>query len=386
MHDYDVPSGLHTQSDPPKFAQTMISQLEPRQQLYDDMSPYHLTPLWRELHALVPNQPASPCVASLWKYEQIRPFLMRAGEVITAEEAVRRVLILENPALRGQSSITQSLYAGLQLILPGEVAPSHRHTQSALRFIVEGSGAFTAVNGERSTMHPGDFIITPSWTWHDHGHVGNPDSHGSDTTEPVVWLDGLDIPLIRFLDAGFAENAPTQSQTVTRAEGTSFAQYGHNMAPVRVSSQSGSPFGQTSPIFSSPYERSREALHTLEQSAPVDAWDGVKLRYINPLTGGSPMPTMSTFMQRLPAGFTGLPYRQTDGAVFSVVEGTGSVRIESKGMVQHFEFSPRDHFVIPSWHTASFSSLQGCVLFSYSDRPVHQALGIHQEERLSHVQ
>jgi gentisate 1,2-dioxygenase len=162
------------------------------------------------------------------------------------------------------------------------------------------------------------------------------------------------------------------------------------MAPVRVSSQAGSPFGKTSPIFSYPYERSREALHKLEQSAPIDAWDGVKLRYINPLTGGSPMPTMSTFMQRLPAGFTGLPYRQTDGAVFSVVEGSGSVRIESKGgenkgLVQDFEFSPRDHFVIPSWHTASFSSPQGCVLFSYSDRPVHQALGIHQEERLSHV-
>ena len=358
----------------------MSSHLDVRQKLYDDMSPHHLTPLWRELHALVPNQPASPCVAALWKYEHIRPYLMRAGEVITAEEAVRRVLILENPALRGQSSITQSLYAGLQLILPGEVAPSHRHTQSALRFIVEGSGAFTAVNGERTTMRPGDFIITPSWTWHD---------HGSDTTEPVVWLDGLDIPLIRFLDAGFAENGSAKSQTLTRNEGTSLAEYGHNMAPVRVNSQNGSPFGQTSPIFSYPYERSREALHKLEQSAPIDAWDGVKLRYINPLTGGSPMPTMQTFMQRLPAGFTGLPYRQTDGAVFSVVEGTGSVRIErkdNKGMLQEFEFSPRDHFVIPSWHTASFSSSKGCVLFSYSDRPVQQALGIHQEERLPHVQ
>ncbi len=358
----------------------MSSQTDARQQLYDDMSPYHLTPLWRELHALVPNQPATPCVAALWKYDQIRPYLMRAGEVITAEEAVRRVLILENPALRGQSAITQSLYAGLQLILPGEVAPNHRHVQSALRFIVEGSGAYTAVNGERATMKPGDFIITPSWTWHD---------HGSDTTEPVVWLDGLDIPLIRFLDAGFAENAPAKSQTLTRAEGSSYAEYGYNMAPVRVNAKQNAPFGLTSPIFSYPYERSREALHKLEQSAPIDAWDGVKLRYINPLTGGSPMPTMSTFMQRLPAGFKGLPYRQTDGAVFSVVEGHGEVRIQSlKNGVQitdRFEFSPRDHFVIPSWHTASFASTNGCVLFSYSDKPVHEALGIHQEERFLHV-
>jgi gentisate 1,2-dioxygenase len=342
---------------------------DPRQRLYDDMLPYALTPLWQVLHALVPMQPKSPCVPAHWQYEQIRPFIMRSGEVITAEEAVRRVLILENPALPGLSSITQSLYAGLQLIMPGEVAPSHRHTQSALRFIVEGSGAYTAVNGERTTMHPGDFIITPSMTWHD---------HGNDADVPVVWLDGLDIPLIRFLDAGFAENSTEKSQQVTAKEGASFAKFGYNMAPVRSSS---SPFGATSPIFSYPYERSREALHKLEQLEPIDAWDGVKLRYINPLTGGSPMPTMATFMQRLPAGFSGLPYRQTDGAIFSVVEGSGSVTIEHDGKTTVFNFSPRDHFVIPSWHTAKLSSTSGCVLFSYSDRPVQQALSIHREER-----
>ena len=340
-----------------------------RKQLYSDMAPLHLTPLWEVLHALVPPQPTSPCVPALWKYEQVRLFLMRAGDAITAEEAVRRVLVMENPALRGQSSITQSLYAGLQLILPDEVAPSHRHVQSALRFIVEGSGAYTAVDGERATMQPGDFIITPSWTFHD---------HGSGASGPVVWLDGLDIPMVRFLDAGFAENDTRQSQTVARAEGRSLARYGHNMAPVRGDA----PFGATSPIFSYPYERSREALQKLERDAPVDAWDGVKLRYINPLTGGSPMPTMATFMQRLPAGFEGKPWRQTDGAVFSVVEGQGEVLIERYGQSHCFEFGPRDHFVIPSWHTARFKSAAGCVLFSFSDRPVHQALGIHREERL----
>lgn len=341
-----------------------------RQRLYSDMSPLNLTPLWEVLHALVPPQPASPCVAALWKYEQVRPFLMRAGAAITAEEAVRRVLILENPALRGQSAITQSLYAGLQLILPGEVAPAHRHTQSALRFIVEGSGAFTAVNGERATMKPGDFIITPSWTWHDHGH---------DADGPVIWLDGLDIPIVRFFDAGFAQNGTAKSQAVSQPEGTSFARFGYNMAPVRHDA----PFGATSPIFSYPYERSREALEQLERHAPADEWDGVKLRYVNPLTGGSPMPTMATFMQKLPAGFKGKGWRQTDGAVYSVVEGTGAVHVEHAGRTQRFDFGPRDHFVVPSWHTARFESEPGCVLFSYSDRPVHQALGFHQEERLS---
>jgi gentisate 1,2-dioxygenase len=341
-----------------------------RQQLYRDMDPLHLTPLWEVLHALVPPQPATPCVPALWAYADVRPFLMRAGEAITAEEAVRRVLILENPALRGQSAITQSLYAGLQLILPGEIAPSHRHTQSALRFIVEGSGAWTAVDGERTTMRPGDFIITPSWTWHD---------HGSEATGPVVWLDGLDIPMVRFFDAGFAENHTAKSQAVARPEGTSFARFGHNMAPVRHEA----PYGATSPIFSYPYERSREALHALERSAPLDDWDGVKLRYVNPLTGGWPMPTIGTFMQRLPAGFEGKGWRQTDGAVYSVVEGQGTVTIGDGAGAIRFDFGPRDHFVVPSWHTARLASAAGCVLFSFSDRPVQQALGIHHEERLS---
>ena len=341
-----------------------------RQQLYRDMDPHHLTPLWEVLHALVPPQPDTPCVPALWKYDAVRPYLMRAGEVITAEEAVRRVLILENPKLRGQSAITQSLYAGLQLILPGEVAPSHRHTQSALRFIVEGEGAYTAVDGERATMRPGDFIITPSWTWHDHGHEAD---------APVVWLDGLDIPMVRFFDAGFAQNDASRWQQVTRSEGSSFARYGHNMAPVRGTS----PYGRTSPIFSYPYDRSREALEALERSAPIDAWDGVKLRYVNPLTGGWPMPTIGTFLQKLPAGFQGRGWRQTDGAVYSVVEGEGEVVVTRGEQEVRYAFGPRDTFVIPSWHTARLSSSQGCVLFSFSDRPVHEALGIHNEERLS---
>jgi gentisate 1,2-dioxygenase len=344
-------------------------QNDSRAALYEAMSPHHLTPLWEVLHALVPRAPASPCVPAHWKYGEVRPFLMRAGEAITADEAVRRVLILENPALRGQSAITQSLYAGLQLILPGEIAPSHRHTQSALRFVVEGSGAFTAVNGERATMYPGDFIITPSWTWHD---------HGSDATEPVIWLDGLDIPMLRFFDAGFAENGDAAQQSVVRPEGNNFARYGANMLPVKYDA----PHGTTSPIFSYPYARSREALDKLERDGEPDVHDGVKLRYVNPATGGSPMPTMATFLQRLPKGFLGRPYRQTDGAVYSVVEGSGTAVITRAEQSWQFEFSARDHFVVPSWYSLSLASTEGSVLFSFSDRPVQQAMGVWREERL----
>src|SRR5438094_5249239 len=159
-----------------------------RQDLYRRMDKHHTAPLWEVLHALIPDQPVTPCRPALWKYRQLRPYIMDAGKLITAKEAIRRVLVLENPGMRGESCITQSLYAGLQLILPGEIAPSHRHSQSALRFIVEGSGAYTAVDGERTTMYPGDFIITPSWTFPDHGNPGS---------EPVVWMDGLDIRIVQ---------------------------------------------------------------------------------------------------------------------------------------------------------------------------------------------
>jgi gentisate 1,2-dioxygenase len=348
------------------------NQQQDRTQLYSDMSPHNLTPLWEVLHSLVPQSPLTPCDPAFWSYEAVRPYLMRAGEVITAEEAVRRVLILENPALRGKSAITQSLYAGLQLILPGEVAPSHRHTQSALRFIVEGNGAYTAVDGERTTMHEGDFIITPSWTWHD---------HGNESDKPMVWLDGLDIPTIRFFDAGFAENDTSKSQKVTKPEGEGFARFGYNMAPVRHDGMYASPYGKTSPLFSYPIARTMEALHTLERSAELDAWDGYKLAYTNPTTGGSPMPTIATFMQRLPKGFAGRPHRQTDGVIYSVVEGTGTVRITGVTSEHIFHFKPRDHFVIPSWHDAEFSAVDGATLFSFSDKPIHLALGIHREER-----
>jgi gentisate 1,2-dioxygenase len=344
-----------------------------RRAFYDAIAPIGLTPLWEVLHSLVPPQPTTPCVPVHWSYDTVRPYLMQSGSLITAQEAVRRVLILENPALRGQSCATQSLYAGLQLILPGEIAPSHRHTQSALRFIVEGHGAYTAVDGERTTMSEGDFIITPSWTWHD---------HGNDSSEPMVWLDGLDIPLIRFLDAGFAENDVRESQVVTRTEGSSFARFGHNMAPVRHDGQYASPYGQTSPLFSYPYSRTRQALDDLERGTTPDAWDGYKLRYLNPVSGGAPMPTMATFMQRLPAGFAGQAHRQTDGAVYSVVEGAGTAIIQRGEHTSTFHFKARDQFVVPSWYSLTLQSDAGCVLFSYSDRPVQQAVGVWREQRL----
>ena len=348
----------------PKPGSTGSDPAGARKEFYRRMDRDNLAPLWEVLHALVPPQPQSPCKPGYWNYKAIRPYIMEAGRAISAKEAVRRVLVLENPGLRGQSCITRSLYCGLQLILPGEIAPSHRHTQSALRFIVEGSGAYTAVNGERTTMHPGDFIITPAWTWHDHGNPG---------TEPVVWMDGLDINILALFDAQFAENYTADVQPVTRNEGSSFASYGNNLAPLDPVA----PFGKASPIFSYPYARSRETLAALANNGDPDPCHGWKMQFINPLSGGSAMPTIGAFIQLLPKGFRSSPYRSTDSTVYSVAEGTGKVKIAN----EEFAFQPRDTFVVPSWHAASLEAGDECVLFSYSDRPAQLALGLWREQR-----
>src|SRR3977135_4201230 len=215
-----------------------------RQALYGRLDQKNTAPLWEVLSRLVPPEPQPVCVPALWKYDELRPLLMEATRLITAKEAQRRVLVLENPGIRGATQITQSLYAGIQLILPGEIAPSHRHVSSALRFVFESKGAYSSVDGERTTMHPGDFILTPSWTFHDHGNEGD---------APVVWLDGLDIPIVNMFDAGFAEHHPNTMQPVSRNEGDSQSRFGSNLFPLEYAHKRPS-----SPLFTYPYARSRE--------------------------------------------------------------------------------------------------------------------------------
>ena len=332
-----------------------------RKQFYERIGVGNCTPLWEVLHTLMSNEPKTPCLPYLWKWEQVWPWIKESGTLITAQEAERRVLVLENPGLRGRSRITHSLYAGLQLILPGEIAPAHRHSQSALRFVLYGGGAYTAVNGEKVTMNVGDFVITPSWTFHDHGNFSN---------EPMVWMDGLDVPLVEHLDAQFMEKASESTQTIQGTQGENFARFGNTMKPLEYQAKS-----RTSPLFWYPYDRTRDALETLlKQSAPHPCW-GHKLQYTNPVTGGWAMPTMGTFMQLLPSGFSGGEYRSTDSTVYAVVEGTG--RCVVKG--QSFNFSPRDVFVCPSWFPYRFEASEDVVLFSFSDRPVQQALDLWRE-------
>ena len=343
-----------------------IAVREERRRFYDRIAGDNLTPLWEVLHGLVTPEPTTPVLPALWRYDEIRPFVLEADDLITAREAERRVLVLENPGLKGRSRITHSLYAGLQLILPGEVAPSHRHSQSALRFVVEGEGAYTAVDGERTTMHPGDFVITPSWTWHD---------HGNESDRPMVWLDGLDIPVVSFLDASFAERLETESQPVSRPSGDAAARYGAGLLPVDHEVRS-----RASPVFNYPYARTREALETMRRAEAWDACHGLKLKYVNPATGDFAMPTIGTFMQLLPKGFQTAPYRSTDSTVYAVVEGRGRSRLGD----ETFEWGPRDIFVVPSWRRHRHEADADAVLFSFSDRPIQQKLDLWREDRGNH--
>lgn len=333
------------------------------QSFYERIDGKNLAPLWEVLGALVPPAPVSRCAPVHWSYSNVRPHLDEAGRLISAEEAERRVLVLENPALRRKSSITATLYAGYQLLLPKEIAHSHRHTATAIRLVVEGSGACTSVDGERALMEPGDFLITPSWTFHDHANPGD---------EPVVWLDGLDVPLVQFLEAGFSEKYPQPSQPLTRSEGDAFSRYGQNMLPA-----TGYMPQTRNPLFRYPYSQTRATLQRLAAQGPVDLCHGVKQQFINPMTGGAATSTMAAFMQWLPGGFVGDSYRSTDSAVFCVVEGSGVTHVGD----QCFAWEPHDVFVVPAWVPARHESKTDSVLFSFSDRPTQQALGIWREER-----
>ena len=333
------------------------------QEFYTRLPEKGLAPLWTRLESLVTPRPSGQCRPALWKYEKVRPLIMESGGLITAVQAERRVLILENPGMPNESRITNTLYAGFQLIMPGEIAPAHRHTQSALRFIVEGEGAYTAVDGEKTIMHEGDFVITPSWTWHD---------HGNESDNPMVWLDGLDIPLIQMLDVSFAEKYSDKVFPQSRPSGDALARYGSGMLPVDYCDAS-----STSPVFNYPYDRTREALEKMHNAGQLDDCHGIKMRYVNPVSGDYAMPTMATHMQLLPKAFETMPYCSTDATVFSVVEGSG--RSTAGGTTLHW--SKRDTFIVPGWNNVQHHADSEAVLFSFSDRPVQEKLGLWREVR-----
>jgi gentisate 1,2-dioxygenase len=333
-----------------------------REAYYEKIAKHDMSPLWEVLKNVVTAEPKSKCAPQIWKFADVKRLMLEAGDVITAEEAERRVLVLENPALHGQTRITNSLFAGVQLIMPGEVAPAHRHVASAIRFVMDGEGAYTAVEGEKANMSPGDFILTPNWAPHDHGNLSG---------KPMLWLDVLDMPTINHFETSFSEHFDEQMQNTSRGEGDSLERYGSGVLP------DGAPVAlKRSPVINYTYARTRPILERLKKAGDIDPRHGARVRYANPITGGWALPTMGAFLGLLPAGFKGEPYRSTDGMIFVCAEGQGSTKIGDKV----FEWGPNDVFVVPSWTRYSHQAAKESVLFSISDRPMQEALGIWRED------
>lgn len=295
-------------------------------------------PLWTVLDKLVPPAPNPTAEVNIWRYSEMRPSLMEAGRLVTAEEAERRVLMLVNPAMQAPCT-TDSIYAGLQLILPNETAPAHRHVAFALRFIIEGSGGFTAVEGEKMMMERGDVILTPSWKWHDHGNEGD---------GPVVWLDGLDLPLFKFLPLNFADQYPDKRYPSTLST-TSKSQF--PWAPVEK------------------YLKDVEGPYAVYHYASGD---------------GKPLsPTLGGQAERIAAGTTSPTVQETGSFVYHIVEGDGYTTILTPGekSPRKITWTEKDTFAVPAWsrisHTATSSS--DVYLFAINDRPMITSLGLRRE-------
>jgi gentisate 1,2-dioxygenase len=346
-----------------KSIDEMVAETSERSDFYQRAAELELTPLWTVISNLVKTEPSPKAIPHRWKYEAVRPFLMEACSLVSAAEAERRVLTLQNPGLRGQSRVAENLFCGFQVINAGEIAPAHRHTQAALRFIVEGSNAYTAVDGERTMMTPGDFVITPTWTWHDHKNIGN---------GPMVWVDGLDTPIINTLNGGFREELDEQQHPITKPDDSSSIEFGYAMAPADFQ-----PNRPGTPIINYPYRRARKMLETMRAHRPIDPCCGHMLKYLNPLNGDWAIPTLATNMRLLPKGMTTESYRTTATTVFVVVEGEGVSRIGGVEMDWH----EHDVMIAPAWTTQEFEAHRDSIIFSYSDRAVQEKLHIWREMR-----
>jgi gentisate 1,2-dioxygenase len=329
---------------------------------YEEVKRIHGRPLWQTEGTAKKN----PTVPYLWKYRDFRPLLFKAAEIVPIELAERRVLIMANPGITGDWQASNTLLANLQIIKPGEVAPSHRHAAAALRLVIEGTGAYTAVDGEKSYMEPGDFVTTPAGTWHDHGNEGSAE---------MVWLDGLDVPLVQMLEVGYFENYPESKQPLTRATELSLRLHGAaSLRPTWVKHDA-----KHSPLLNYKFARAYETLKALADAGEGSPYDGVCVEYVNPLTGGPALPTMGCFASLLKPGQRTKAHRHTGCKIYHVIKGSGTTTIAGRT----YDWEDKDTFVVPSWHWHEHAAAAESVLFSYTDAAILPALGLYREEALA---
>jgi len=319
----------------------------------------HLSGFWR---TRVPSHSSE--APYLWKWESLLDGLLKASETIGIEQAERRAIRVVNPHLSTKST-SHTLQVTFSIVNPGEVARAHRHNMAAIRFVVQGKGAFTVVDGEKFYMDEGDLILTPNWTWHDH-HNESPD--------PIIWLDGLDGPLIQSFNILFFEEGTEPEQVISHQAGESLSRMGFTRAPVKNDDhRRGVPFRYG-------WKETHAALRAMADH-DRDPYDGRLLRYINPVIGGYTYPTMSCEIQLLKGKESTRAHRHTSTAVYHVVRGQGRTRV-GEG---YLEWKHGDTFVVPlwQWHEHENVSNEEAVLFSLTDRPVMDALQLYREERVN---
>lgn len=323
--------------------------------------------LWTVANKIEPWEPASTSVPMLWRYRDLREDVLRALELVTPEQAGRRVVYLENPGRSDVVAAVGWLYSGLQVMKPGECASSHRHSASALRFIMEGSGAFTNVDGHKLTLGRNDFVLTPNGTWHEHGVA-------EDGTV-CIWQDGLDIPLMNALEANFYEVHPELNQAVSfPVDDTTATWAGSGLRP------QGHEWSQRySPMLKYEWAPTYEALTALARVSDGSPYDGIIMDYVNPVTGGPVMPTIGAQMQLLRPGEHTKAHRQVGSFVYQCAKGSGYSIIAGK----RFDWQERDIFVVPAWmwhEHANASATDDACLFAFHDLPVMKSLGLYREE------
>jgi gentisate 1,2-dioxygenase len=342
------------------------SDLQARQaELYAAMGKVNIQALWTQATDLMPGRPAPQAVPWLWRWDTVLALAAEAGEAVpVGRGGERRALALANPGLGGLPFATPTLWAAMQYLNARESAPAHRHTAAAIRFVLQGSGVWTTVNGEPCPMSPGDLVLTPSMTWHEHHSAAD---------EPMVWFDGLDLPLVNGLDAGFFEPAGADYLDTAGAptESRSAALYAHPglLPSARPATD------RHSPLMVYRWEHTARAL--AEVSATTGNGD-TELRFVDPVHGGDALPTMRCAMRQLAPGLRTPTTRTVGSAIIVVFSGRGRTVVD--GMT--FRWGPGDTLVVPSWCAVDHEAAETAQLFVLTDAPVIEALRLDRSEVL----
>lgn len=337
---------------------------------YRELDALQTGALWTVANKIEPWEPKSDSVPVLWRYRDLRSHVLKSVDLVTPEKAGRRVIYLNNPGRRDVSAAVGWLYSGLQVMHPGELASSHRHSSSALRFIMEGRGAYTIVDGHKMPLEANDFVLTPNGTWHEHGVEAD--------GLPCIWQDGLDIPLVNALEAGFYQVHPDLQQAVGFPVDDTTAMWGAaGLRPQNMTWQRA-----YSPLFKYQWAPTYEALERYARCAPENPFDGFLMHYTNPVDGGHVMSTIGASMQMLRPGFVGKAHRHTGSFIYQVAKGKGHSIIGGR----RFDWQERDIFCLPSWawhEHVNDSATEDACLFCFNDLPVMEKLRLYREEALA---